>query len=368
MAASISRRAAMRGLAVSAVASTSATGWAQVGAPTHIAAARRSNGSFALFGLNLHGRPVFEVPLPARGHAAAAHPSRALAVAFARRPGVFALVVDCAAGAVAARLAAPAGRHFYGHGAFDAEGRTLFTTENAFDDGAGVIGVWDAEDGFRRIGEFSSGGVGPHEIVWDPAGGRLVVGNGGLRTHPDSGRAKLNLETMRPNLAHLDPLTGALADVVEPPSDRRRLSLRHLSARADGLIAVAAQWQGDPYDAPPLLMTHRAGDPDLRAFHEPVEDAVALRGHAGSVAWSGDGAAVAVTAPRGGRALIWSSDGEDAPRRILRAEICGAAAAGDGFLLSDGHGGLERRSTQGATLTRSTADVAWDNHLVALRT
>jgi hypothetical protein len=65
---------------------------------------------------------VFQIPLPGRGHAAAIHPQKPQAVAFARRPGTFAVVTNCVTGQPSARLSAPAGRHFYGHGAFSRDG------------------------------------------------------------------------------------------------------------------------------------------------------------------------------------------------------------------------------------------------------
>jgi len=52
----------------------------------------------------------------ARGHDAAAQPTRPEAVAFARRPGRFALVIDCRNGDVTARLLAPQGRYFHAMG------------------------------------------------------------------------------------------------------------------------------------------------------------------------------------------------------------------------------------------------------------
>lgn len=209
------------------------------------------------------------------------------------------MIVDCALGVALAHIDAPAGRHFFGHGAFDAEGALLFTSENAVDDSLCVIGVWDAADGFRRIGEFQSGGVGPREIVRAPGGDRLVVANGGIRTHPDRPREKLNLATMRPNLAHIDLTTGAVVDLVEPHETAHSLSLRHIAVRADGLVAVAGQWEGDPFDAPALLTTYRIGDAALRPYEAAVEDALAMRGYAGSVAWSVDGSTAAITGPRG---------------------------------------------------------------------
>ena len=47
-----------------------------------------------------------------------------------------------------------------------------------------MIGVRDAQDGYRQIGELPSDGIGPHEATLMPDGKTLVVANGGIRTHP----------------------------------------------------------------------------------------------------------------------------------------------------------------------------------------
>ncbi len=81
-----------------AVSTTPDLTWADVGNPSYLAAAKLPNNSFALFGLSDTGQDMFQIPLPGRGHAAAVHPKKPEVVAFARRPGRFALVIDCASG------------------------------------------------------------------------------------------------------------------------------------------------------------------------------------------------------------------------------------------------------------------------------
>ncbi|MCY4179352.1 MAG: DUF1513 domain-containing protein, partial [Litoreibacter sp.] len=178
------RRAVLGGLAASAFLPK--TGWSQVGEPVALSAAQRPDGALSLVGLDAQGTIVFEIPLSARGHAAAAHPTEAEAVAIARRPGRFAVVLDCAEGRVRTTLEAPDGRHFYGHAAFSRDGKYLFTTENAFEKGEGRVGIWDRSAGFERVGEVSSGGIGPHEIIRLPDGA-FAIANGGIRTHPATG-------------------------------------------------------------------------------------------------------------------------------------------------------------------------------------
>jgi uncharacterized protein len=233
-------------------------GWAAAGGPSYLAAAGLPDGRFELLGLGAGGAEKFRLPLPGRGHAAAAHPTRPEAVAFARRPGTFAVVIDCAEGRETARLTAPEGWNFGGHGAYSRDGQRLFTTESGPEGENGALGIWDAMNGYRRMGRIASGGIGPHEMLLMPDG-RLAVANGGILTDPATGRAKLNLATMQPNLAFVDVEKGALGDVFEPPTTLRQLSLRHLAVARDGTLAMALQWEGSALQAPPLLGVLRPG-------------------------------------------------------------------------------------------------------------
>ncbi|MGP6089598.1 DUF1513 domain-containing protein [Antarctobacter jejuensis] len=334
--------------------------WAEAGSPVLLSAAQTMGGDYVLCGLDGAGQILFELPLPARGHAAAAHPELAEAVAFARRPGRFALVIDCVSGQETALLNAPGGRHFYGHGAFSADGALLFTTENDFEAAQGVIGIWDARGGYRRLGEFASGGVGPHEIRLMPDGRSLVVANGGIETHPDSGRSKLNLPTMRPNLTFLS-LEGEVQHRAELTPDMHRNSIRHLAVAADGRVGFAMQWQGDVVEAPPLLGLV-SPDKDLTLAKSGHAAQTRMRGYAGSVAMSPAGE-VAITSPVGGQVQIYDAMTGALKRERAHRDVCGVAWAGDGFVLTSGTGEVWR---EGARKPAAAHGLHWDNHLVPL--
>lgn len=164
-------------------------------------------------------RVRFDIPLPARGHGIAFRPAGRECAVFARRPGTFLWVADIGEGRVLHRIESPQNRHYYGHGVFDPKGRLLYVTENDFETGIGVIGVYDAGDGYRRLGELPSHGVGPHELKLMGDGRTLVIANGGIRTHPDLGRSKLNLADMDPSLAYVDTADGRLLAAYRPPAD-----------------------------------------------------------------------------------------------------------------------------------------------------
>jgi len=357
----LNRRAFLSGLTVSGLLPFAT--WADAGAPDFLSAARAPGGRYRLAGLTQTGAMTFDVPLPGRGHAAAAHPSRPLAVAFARRPGTFAVVIDCATGRQIATLDAPAGRHFYGHGTFSADGTRLFTPENDFEAGQGIIGVWDTNTGFTRRGEFSSGGIGPHDVALLPDGETLAVANGGIETHPDTGRAKLNLPTMRPNLSYL-ALDGRVLEQVELAPELHKNSIRHLAIRDDGAVAFAMQWQGESGTAPPLLAIHQRGTtPDL--LSAPKEQHRHLNGYAGSVAFSTDGTSVAITSPKGGAAHIFDTNTKQIRDSFSSPDICGVGSKDAGFFFTTGQGVVAHWKAHHLTQT-DVSDLQWDNHLVAI--
>lgn len=333
-------------------------GWAAVGSPSFIAAAKEPDGSFALHGIDSAGRETFSVPLPARGHAACGHPTRAEAIGFARRPGRFALVIDCATGGVMTTLEPPQDRHFNGHGAFSADGTILYTSEQEIDGSVGHVGVWETER-FTRIGSFPTTGIGPHEIRLMPDGKRLVIANGGIQTDD---REKLNIDRMAPSLVYTD-LDGRVLDKVELDPDLHQNSIRHLAIRPDGLVAFAMQWEGAPGAATPLVGLHRMGESPVLAS-APLGEQLLMEGYAGSIAFAGSGEEVAITSPKGGRLHRFAPDGTFiAP--LQRTDICGLATMGAGYLASDGLGGLIALDDKGShALNRLSS--AWDNHLIAL--
>lgn len=331
--------------------------WADAGNPAFLAAAKEEDGAFALFGLSDQGRDLFRIPLPGRGHAAAAHPKAPEAVAFARRPGNFALVIDCVAGRVAHQLEAPEGHHFYGHGAFIAGGDILCTTENHISSGTGRIGFWARSKGYARVGEIDSGGIGPHEVLSLP-GDVLAIANGGIRTHPDHGRDKLNIPTMRPNLAYATP--DGVQEVVELSPELHKSSIRHLASDGE-TVAFGMQWQGDLPDTAPLLGLHRRGG-RVVLCSAPLADQISMQGYAGSVAMADD--VVGITSPRGGRVHLFGLNGRFRAS-VTRGDVCGLARHGDSLMATDGQGGVLVLSSAGLT-PLSLAPRAWDNHLVAI--
>lgn len=340
-----------------ALAALPRLGWAEAGSPIYLAAAKGTDGRYAVHGLDARGTSLFALPLPGRGHAAAAHPTRPLAVAFARRPGHFALVLDAVTGAETARLTPPEGRQFNGHGVFDAEGSRLMTSEVVAETSEGRIGLWDTAD-WRRIGEWPTGGIGPHDLK-RLADGTLVIANGGIQTDPED-RSKLNLDTMQPNLTYL-AADGTMLDQMRLTPDLAQNSIRHLALLPDGTVAFAMQWEGDPAEPVPLLGLHRRGSDAVLAI-VPETESFTMQGYAGSIAQASG--RIAITSPRGGAVMVFDTDGGWLATH-RRADVCGVAADGADFIITDGAGGIGRIGPDGLRMLRGGAD-HWDNHLIAI--
>ena len=328
-------------------------------AATHVACAQTVDGRWVTAGLDRLGQIAWQTDLPGRGHGVADHPSGPDLVVFARRPGRFALILDKATGDIIGRIDSLPGRHFYGHGTFSADGRLLFSTENDFAAERGVIGLYDAKDGFRRLGEWDSGGIGPHEVILSRSGERLVIANGGIATHPDYPRAKLNLETMRPSIALLDAKTGALLDRASLPPARHKLSLRHLAEASDGSIWIGGQYEGAPSDAGALMVRYTPGQ-GLTEIDVAPELYRAMRAYIGSVAAIQQGRQIVGSGPRGAGALVWRAETKALQQHVEGRDLSGVASAETGLITSDGTG---RIHVDGKTVQHA---VRWDNHLTAL--
>ena len=341
-------------LATLAASLTPRLTWADIGAPAFLAAGKRGE-DYVLHGLSTTGTSLFQIALPGRGHAAAAHPTRAEAVAFARRPGTFALVIDCASGETRHRLTPPEGLQFNGHGTYSADGSLLMTSEVVAETSEGRIGLWDAAH-YTRLTDWPSHGIGPHDIKRLPDG-RLAVANGGIKTDPVD-RTKLNIPDMAPNLSLLSP-DGVLLDQIDLP-DLPQNSIRHLALTGDA-IAFAMQWEGDLAEPVPPLGLWTPGTAP-RLCSPPEVDAFALQGYAGSIAANAD--RILITSPKGGAAMIFDADGTHIATHH-RADLSGTAASGRGFILTDGQGAVWSASVDSLhPLTKG--DTQWDNHLVAL--
>ena len=314
---------------------------------------------------NADGSVLNAFPLASRGHGGAFSPVNQYAVIFARRPGNFALVLDRKRGKMIQTIKTPPNRHFYGHGCFSLDGSFLYASENDFENSRGVISVWDCRNGFHRLGEYASNGIGPHEIVMMHDGQTLAVANGGIATHPDTGRTKLNIFDMKPNLTLLRAKDGQVQQQFALPDSLSKLSIRHLATSNDKKIVAGLQYQGPGTDNVPLVLKVSKGELELLQTPHNLERK--MSNYCGSVAMDLSNKFFATTHPHGSLIVIWSTTKTQPLRTVKLTDGCGVSAGSNPgeFILSGGDGSLVRFNAinhETQILSRNST-IRWDNHM-----
>ncbi len=225
--------------------------------------------------------------------------------------------------------------------------------------------------GYRRVGELASSGIGPHEVRLAADGTTLVIGNGGILTHPEQPRIKLNRDTMKPSLVYLDRRDGKRLSELRLSASLHQLSIRHLSIGPRGAVAVGMQYEGPRADLVPLVGIHEAGRP-LRLFSGPERITRAMRHYCGSVAFDTTGSVIAATSPHGGVIAFWEAESGRFLTSAAIPGVCGVTAtAGPGrFVATSNQGGvvaIDAIAGVSRKITgRSIEASGWDNHLVAV--
>lgn len=315
---------------------------------------KRPDGAFALGFVSEAGALIDEITLPGRVHGLCHSKQNGLSVAFARRPGTFAVVFDAKKSIEPRIIAAAEGRHFFGHGAFAPDGRLFYASENDFDANAGVIGIYDCLSGFERVGEVPAHGIGTHDITVT-ADGLLVIANGGIETHPDFGRTKLNLDHMEPSLVLADARTGALIEKHTLPPELRQLSTRHLDVAADGRIWFACQYEGPRTDRPPLVGHFSKGEP-VCYVQLPDDTTDRLGNYVGAIAVNRALDLVGIASPKNGLwAVLDGKDGRLISETVL-PDAAGIAPSPKSFAVSSYRGDF----------LDSESKIAWDQHIIRL--
>ncbi len=335
----------------------------------YFSAASDSKGNHYVVGVDEFGSLTFQLPIAHRGHHLMTHPTRSELIVFARSPGNTAYVVNYSQGRLLTDINAGNGFHFYGHGVFSADGRYLFTSENNYANATGVISVRDTET-YQLVSRFPSGGIGPHQLQWLSDQQTLVIANGGLLTHPESGSKILNRDHLDSNLTYADGYTGELLD--QQRLDNSLLSIRHLAVAKDDTVFSGLQYQGDAGDIVPLVAVHnvqRRTDSKLEAIDAPEIESLAMNHYTASIAVDSESGVSAITCPKGNLLTFWNYKTKKFIRSIAFQECAGAVFDDtiQSFVVSNNYG--ELRYFDVNTLSELTEKritmkgVFWDNHL-----
>ncbi len=359
---------------------------------------------FGVVGIDADRQIVWQTTMPERVHDIVVQPiinvqdehnaigqSRDVIV-MGRRPSERFWVLEAATGQVKAAINALDNRHFYGHACYSLDGKWLYVTENDTVSLNGKIGLYDAHENYKKIAEFDSHGIGPHELIMHPDGKTLVIANGGIKTEQAS-REELNLDTMRPSLVYLDRYDGSLLEQILP--EHNQMSVRHLAMHDNGMVMIGIQFQGDKHINVPLVLTHKRGDTDFCPLRMPHNQWQRFHQYIASVAVDSARNQLCVTTPIGGCAALFDLNTYALIDTVSLPDCAGAAIIVDsvniadrsnhqhkesGFIVSDGQGQLTTLHVNHVSLVESDAShstervlvnsqlhkMSFDNHLQAV--
>lgn len=364
-----------------------------------------NENGFGVVGIDANRQIVWQTTMPERVHDIVVQPlannvdnrqnyeaNRRDVVVMGRRPSEYFWVLDTTTGQVTHTIKAATDRHFYGHACYSLDGKSLYVTENDTVSLAGKIGIYAVNQGYQKVAEFDSHGIGPHELIMHPDSETLIVANGGIKTEQAS-REELNLDSMRPSLVYLNRHDGVLLEQIVP--EHNQMSIRHLAMHDDGTVMIGIQFQGEKHINVPLVLTHKRGDTDFEPLIMPNNQWQRFHQYIASVAVDSEQNLLCVTTPIGGCAAIYDLTTRQLIDAVRLPDCAGASvlfsqcttSANDdinelrsGFVVSDGQGQLTTLFAK-SSLSDSSAKnkpsgliikdsqlhkMSFDNHLQAL--
>ncbi len=350
---------------------------------------------YGIAAVNIEGKLRFMLPLSQRIHQVldlssiqlnSAKPlggENRTCLAVARRPGTELYHIDIERGHLLNTVIAAADRHFFGHACRNKDGYVL-VPQNHLDKKAASIAVYDPADQWRLLEEIPLPGIGPHQIECLSDGKTLVVAMGGIHTQPNSGRRKLNIDTMQSSLLYIDSANGNTIAQYYPVDPQ--LSLRHMSISKDDRVIITAQYQGPSDNILPLAFSHQ-GEENLQALGAQEEVWRSHQQYIGSVIVDPLGRTAYLSSPRAGIVTRWDLNDLEFTQAYSLRDACGLAYANKqkAFYISNGLGqivnvkntvveqALDQGIAQKQALNPSQINITafdkamiWDNHLTIL--
>ncbi|MCH2158684.1 MAG: DUF1513 domain-containing protein [Oleiphilaceae bacterium] len=314
--------------------------------------------------MNLGGNEYFRTSTPSACHSITTHSASNTMVGISRDPEAPALAFNAQNGESISHFFPREGRHFNGHGCISDDGRYFFATQNAFEEQRGVIAVYDIESA-QQIEEYDSGGQGPHEIHLLSDKRTLVIANGGIQTHPESGRKSLNLAKMHPKLSYLDSSSGEQLDHFDLPD--RRLSIRHVAVGSDDTVGLALQYKGKR-EFPPVVGFQKGQREIQLVKSDDDQTHWKMNQYTASICIHPETGVTAITCPRGNLITFWDSRDRKFISSIEIFDASGVALSRDGryFFVTSGTGSLYHIDAHALALSSVSIpewpNAHWGNH------
>ena len=323
-------------------------------------------GNFFFGAFHVNGKLKYKVELDHRAHDLALINSINQICLVSRRPNNKLTIIDLNQGKVKQEIIAPAGRHFYGHAAYNVFSKLLYVTENNYkynDNRAGVIAIYDPFNSYKRVGEINSNGIGPHEIKINSIG-NIVIANGGILTHPDYPRIKLNLTNINSNISIIDSNSGRLINVLQLHKSLKSNSIRHLDLdEEDNLFFACQNYSNNNKKQLPLIFSYY--NKKISNFSVPYNIYKNIKNYSGSIKVSNLRNLIYVSFPKGNKVLIWDKNNFNFKSVVDIDDGCGIAVDGknDQTYFSNGLGNIFYLEGNKRNKLLFSSNYQFDNHL-----
>ncbi len=317
---------------------------------------------FCIF--NCLGYELIKIKLPFRAHDSLYISDLQKFVVISRRPGSEFIVFDLKDKTKTKLIKAPKARHFYGHGVYSRTSNLLFLTENHHyysDDRSGSIGIYDPFRDFRRVGEFQTYGIGPHEIKI-AKNGKLIIANGGILTHPDFPRVKLNLSDINSNLSIISQSNGKLQKQFKLRKEYKDFSIRHFDTKESEILAGCQTYNRSKNKT--LSTVFKCNLEKLTFFKIP-NNYQKFDNYVGSIKVLSNKNLVYASFPRSGYVLAWNINTHKLTSSHRKFDVCGLAQVprNELMLASSGKGAIQNLSGYQKNLFIKEK-YQFDNHLL----
>jgi hypothetical protein len=319
-------------------------------------------GQHYLAALTITGEIYFKILIFERAHDSLYNPLTQQAVYFGRSPSRTIYVVDMIGKRLSTVVNAMPDRHFYGHGIMDKACRYLFAVENNIKSNRGCIGVYDVLENYKRVGELSTYGVGPHQALFLSDDATLVVANGGLISGSSQLKKKISQRSFESSLAYIDSHTGELLDFCQ--TQYSQLSLRHLTRGNDDRIFVGAQSYRNTET--PLIFSHANGENLMPLY---ADDNIWKSHNCYTASLALGGSVLSVSSPRGNIVSFWNIETQAYVSMLHRSDIAGICTSSSSnrptLFATTGSGLLVAIDSKNKHVLHNTITgrIAWDNHL-----
>lgn len=333
---------------------------------------RNVDSKFGLLSFSPKGEENWFHELDARMHDCAKHPNKNHLALFARRPGQFFEVLDSTTGKIIKKINRDKNRFYQGHGIYSKDGNYLCVSETDFESSAGKIGVYSVKNHYKKAFEINSGGIEPHQIELHPIfKNKIIVANGGIKSHPDNSKIKLNLNNMSSNISIIDIEKKTTSKRFQFDSSWQKNSLRHLTSDQKSLIAVGTQYQ-EPISkkiAPVVALLDLKSN-ELSYLEAPIKAYKNMKNYCASVSFDHKGEILYATSPKTGAILSWNIEDRSFRNEWKFPDVAALASSNQNMVFTSGNGEVAYQKGFKYPLEKFLHfknSYQFDNHMISLQ-